>query len=107
MLILSTPKNIMGQAISRISLRFWVLLKNFLGDGKRTELFYTSDGSLKDPILFPTDFNFQSLLKNIHGDDKTMFIEFVKRMIKWRPEERSTAKELLQDPWLAAEYDES
>ena len=32
------------------------------------------------------------------GDQKRMFIDFVKRMIKWRPEERSTAKELLQDP---------
>ncbi|KAB8253526.1 kinase-like domain-containing protein [Aspergillus pseudonomiae] len=63
--------------------------------------------SLKDPILFPTNFNFQSLLKHIYGDDKTMFIEFVKRMIKRRPEERSSAKELLQGPWLAAEYDES
>jgi serine/threonine-protein kinase SRPK3 len=29
-----------------------------------------------------------------------MFIEFVKRMIKWRQEERSTANELLSDPWL-------
>jgi hypothetical protein len=32
-----------------------------------------------------------------------MFIEFVQRMIKWHPEERSTAKELLQDPWLYVE----
>lgn len=35
-----------------------------------------------------------------------MFIEFVKRMLKWRPEERSTARELLNDPWLYAEFDE-
>jgi len=35
-----------------------------------------------------------------------MFIEFIRRMIKWHPEERSTAKELLQDPWLYAEFDE-
>lgn len=35
-----------------------------------------------------------------------MFIEFVKRMIKWRPEERSTARELLQDPWLFTEFEE-
>jgi serine/threonine-protein kinase SRPK3 len=35
-----------------------------------------------------------------------MFIEFVQRMIKWHLEERSTAKELLQDPWLYAELSE-
>lgn len=34
-----------------------------------------------------------------------MFVEFVRGMIKWLPEERSTAKELLQDPWLYAEFD--
>jgi serine/threonine protein kinase len=42
----------------------------------------------------------------MHGEDKRMFIEFVQRMIKWNPEERSTAKELLQDPWLYADFDE-
>lgn len=34
-----------------------------------------------------------------------MLIEFIKRMIKWRAEERSTAKELLRDPWLYADFD--
>lgn len=29
-----------------------------------------------------------------------MFIRFVKGMFQWRPENRKTAKELLQDPWL-------
>jgi serine/threonine-protein kinase SRPK3 len=42
----------------------------------------------------------------MHGDDKKMFIKFVKRMLKWEPEERSTAKELLGDPWLYAEFEE-
>lgn len=54
----------------------------------------------------PATFNFENLIKNIHGDDKTLFIRFVRRMIKWRPEERSTAKELLEDPWLYADLDD-
>lgn len=29
-----------------------------------------------------------------------MFIEFVRKMIRWNPAERSTAKELLTDQWL-------
>lgn len=36
----------------------------------------------------------------MEGGDKRMFIEFVKRMTKWNPDERSTAKELRRDPWL-------
>lgn len=54
----------------------------------------------------PTIFNFENMLVQMHGEDKKMFIEFIKRMLKWDPEERSTAKELLQDPWLYAEFDE-
>lgn len=54
----------------------------------------------------PATFKFENLIRNIHGDDKRMFIEFVSKMIKWRPEERSTAKELLEDPWLYADFDD-
>lgn len=30
-----------------------------------------------------------------------MFLKFIRKMVTWKPEERSTAKELLEDPWLA------
>ncbi|KAL2793263.1 kinase-like domain-containing protein [Aspergillus keveii] len=33
--------------------------------------------------------------------DKTGFLRFIRRALTWLPEERATAKELLQDPWLA------
>ena len=61
-------------------------------------------GSLKSPDIVPANFGFDTVINNIHGEDKRMFIEFVKRMIKWRPEERSTAKELINDPWLYAGF---
>lgn len=57
-------------------------------------------GSLKNPELVPTEFSFHTSINNIQGVEKQRFIEFVKWMIKWRAEERSTAKELLDDPWL-------
>jgi len=31
-----------------------------------------------------------------------MFVEFVKKMVRWNPEDRSSAKDLLKDPWLYA-----
>lgn len=35
------------------------------------------------------------------GEDKTLFLEFVRKMVKWKPEERSSARELFQeDAWL-------
>lgn len=36
----------------------------------------------------------------LKGQEKELFINFAKRMLTWRPEERATAKELLADPWL-------
>ncbi|KAL4809919.1 kinase-like protein [Aspergillus unguis] len=78
--------------------------KDFVGRGKRTSKFYTDDGTLKNEDLVPSGFSFESALSKISGEEKRMFINFVKRMIKWRPEERSTAKELLQDPWLHNDY---
>ena len=61
-------------------------------------------GTFKGPTVAPTTFNFENQISAIQGEDKKMFIDFVKRMIKWRPEERSTARELLQDPWLRAQF---
>ncbi|KAF4953104.1 hypothetical protein FGADI_6254 [Fusarium gaditjirri] len=36
-------------------------------------------------------------------DDSTGFIAFLRRVLTWIPEDRPTAKELLQDPWLNGE----
>lgn len=39
-------------------------------------------------------------LPTMTGEDKRLFIAFVKRMLRWMPEDRATARELLEDPWL-------
>ncbi|KAJ5942282.1 hypothetical protein N7516_002450 [Penicillium verrucosum] len=80
--------------------------KELLGKGTRTDLFYKPDGQFKGTTIAPSNFNFENSICHIHNEDKRMSIEFVQRMIKWHPEERSTAKELLQDPWLYAELDD-
>lgn len=50
----------------------------------------------------PGDFTFESRTMSLQGEDKRRFIEFAKRMLKWLPEERATAKELYEDPWLSS-----
>ncbi|KKZ61984.1 non-specific serine/threonine protein kinase [[Emmonsia] crescens] len=42
----------------------------------------------------------ESLEKRLSGQDKESFIQFLKSMLKWLPEERKTARQLLEDPWL-------
>ncbi|KAI9744360.1 MAG: hypothetical protein M1835_002773, partial [Candelina submexicana] len=40
-------------------------------------------------------------ITSLSGNEKAEFLEFVKKMLQWQPEKRKTAKELLDDPWLA------
>jgi hypothetical protein len=39
----------------------------------------------------------------LDGQVKTAFLNFIRSMLKWVPEERRTAKELLNDPWVNGE----
>lgn len=36
----------------------------------------------------------------LEGQNKEMFLAFMKKMLQRRPEDRKTAKELFKDPWL-------
>ncbi|EEP79984.1 predicted protein [Uncinocarpus reesii 1704] len=72
---------------------------NLLRQGERTDFLYDD---LKEPYIKPTpnEFGFEQSVNRISGEEKEQFIKFARRMIKWQPDERSTAKELLKDPWL-------
>ncbi|RBR18927.1 uncharacterized protein FIESC28_05849 [Fusarium coffeatum] len=97
--------------------------QDLLEEGERTSKFYESDdltqdsdgtpenekkdkragrytGQLKDPGWTPVDFSFEDNITCMEGEEKGKFIRFIKRMLKWDPDERATASELLEDPWL-------
>jgi len=57
-------------------------------------------GRLHKPDLIPPDFSFETTIASLDGEEKRLFIAFVQKMIRWLPGERSTAKDLLKDPWL-------
>ena len=95
--------------------------RELLTSGRRASMFYKSDGmyishairdccqrmqsgELHDPDLTLDGFSFEKTIASIHGEEKRRFIQFVKKMIKWDPKQRSTAKELLNDPWLYTDF---
>lgn len=57
-------------------------------------------GEFKEPKFVPENFTFETAIKRIKGKDKELFIDFIKHMLCWLPEERWTAKQLLDHPWL-------
>jgi serine/threonine protein kinase len=50
--------------------------------------------------LIPTDVRLEDSVLSLEGEDKRLFLDFIKKMLQWLPEDRKTAKELLEDPWL-------
>ncbi|PLB45873.1 CMGC protein kinase [Aspergillus steynii IBT 23096] len=73
---------------------------DMLQRGKRSHEFYTDDGKWKQDIEIPTGVSLESSEQFLEGRNKEMFMAFMRGMLQWRPEDRKTAKDLLQDPWL-------
>lgn len=46
------------------------------------------------------DITWDSVTEDVEDEEKAGFLNFVKGMLQWRPEDRKTAAELLNDPWL-------
>jgi serine/threonine protein kinase len=42
----------------------------------------------------------EQLEKNLEGNDKELFIDFMNKMLQWSPENRQTPEKLMTDPWL-------
>ncbi|KAH6712576.1 CMGC protein kinase [Leptodontidium sp. MPI-SDFR-AT-0119] len=62
--------------------------------------FFNSEGEFMHKDLIPTGVSLEDTVLSLEGDDKRQFLGFVKKMLQWLPEDRKTAKELLEDPWL-------
>ncbi|KAJ3514707.1 hypothetical protein NLJ89_g2229 [Agrocybe chaxingu] len=60
---------------------------------------FDEEGNWKAPIQIP-DTSLEEAENRLEGEDKIHFLKFIRRMLKWKPEERSSACELLEDDWL-------
>ncbi|KAJ5952320.1 uncharacterized protein N7479_010733 [Penicillium vulpinum] len=68
--------------------------------GTRSSEFFTEDGHWKSDIEIPKDRSLRNSEEFLSGRNKELFLKFMMGMLQWKPEDRKTAKELLQDPWL-------
>jgi len=74
--------------------------KALLERGSTTATYFDERGEFRYPKLIPENFSFESSIGRMRGEEKKLFIDFAKKMIRWLPEERWTAKQLLEHPWL-------
>ncbi|KAE9967258.1 hypothetical protein EG328_008312 [Venturia inaequalis] len=61
--------------------------------------YFNDDGSWKGTVKIPKT-SLEESEHNLEGENKYLFLAFVRKMLKWRAEERGTARELLADTWL-------
>lgn len=74
--------------------------KELLERGSTSATYFDEEGRFRHPKLIRQGFSFESSITRFKGKDKELFIDFAKKMICWLPEERWTAKQLLEHPWL-------
>jgi serine/threonine-protein kinase SRPK3 len=90
---------------------------DMLEKGARSKEFFDSEGRIALPkyrlkliefllgnwiaeIPIPQDLTLKRSEENLDGEKKEEFLLFVKCMLQWRPEDRWTAKQLLEHPWM-------
>ncbi|KAM0664877.1 hypothetical protein MY8738_008261 [Beauveria namnaoensis] len=57
-------------------------------------------GQWKAGIPIPEGLSLEASEENLEGSSEEKFLSFIRGMLQWRPEDRKTAKQLLEDPWF-------
>ncbi|KAK6811249.1 hypothetical protein RU639_013032 [Aspergillus parasiticus] len=61
--------------------------------------FFDGEGNWKGAIEIPP-ISLEKLEGNLEGEPQRRFLQFLRKMLRWKPEERESARELLDDSWL-------
>ncbi|KAL9131739.1 MAG: hypothetical protein Q9217_000414 [Psora testacea] len=62
-----------------------------------TTLFANRAGPWRGEITMPDHMSLEESEDNLKGSNKEAFLRFVRKMVQWRPEDRQTADQLLED----------
>ncbi|KAK0111633.1 hypothetical protein ONS95_001978 [Cadophora gregata] len=73
---------------------------DLLERGKRSPKFFGKDGAWTGKIEIAKDETLETCEYILEGRNQEMFLDFVRGMLTWSPEDRMTARELLRDSWL-------
>ena len=62
--------------------------------------FWTSDGAWKPDLYDIPTISLETRCKALEGEDRELFLRFIRRTLRWLPEDRPTARELATDAFL-------
>ncbi len=64
-----------------------------------SDSFFDESGEFMADVEIPTT-PFDEEMKSLDGEEKSSFLNFLRRMLRWRPEDGATAGELVEEPWI-------
>ena len=73
---------------------------DYLQRTETSQEYFDDAGNWRGAIGIP-DVSLENSEEQLGSDDKAFFLDFMRKMLQWVPEERQTAKQLLNHPWLS------
>ncbi|KAK8902475.1 hypothetical protein QC760_008981 [Botrytis cinerea] len=73
---------------------------DFLERGVRTPEFFDEQGKWIAEMPIAKDMELEKLELRLQGRNKEMFLNMMRGMLQWRPEDRKSARQLADDPWI-------
>ncbi|KAL3458913.1 kinase-like domain-containing protein [Aspergillus heterothallicus] len=73
--------------------------QEFLKGSEKCRQFWDEHGVWKGSVLIPEQ-SFEMRAQRFSGEDKELFVGFLRRVFRWLPEDRPTAEELAYDDFL-------
>lgn len=70
---------------------------------QRTETsweYFHNTGNWKVAVEIPS-LSLEESEEQLEGENKALFLDFMRKMLQWVPEKRQTAKQLLNHAWLS------
>ncbi|KFH44240.1 Serine/threonine-protein kinase-like protein [Hapsidospora chrysogenum ATCC 11550] len=72
----------------------------FLRKSEETSRYWDNNGQWRGPVPLPPERKLETLVSRVEGEDKDMFLNFIRRLLVWYPEDRPTSMEAFFHPWL-------
>ncbi|TGO08656.1 hypothetical protein BTUL_0198g00180 [Botrytis tulipae] len=73
---------------------------DFLERGIRTPEFFDKQGKWIADMPIAKDMELEKMEVRLQGRNKEMFLNMMSGMLQWRPEDRKSARQLTDDPWI-------
>ncbi|OJZ85764.1 hypothetical protein ASPFODRAFT_61155 [Aspergillus luchuensis CBS 106.47] len=73
--------------------------KEMVQNSEYATTFFDDEGNWKGAVDIPA-ISLEKLEGNLQGEPQQLFLRFLRETLKWNPDERPSARELLDDSWL-------